>query len=485
MLVIAVFAMLLAIVLARAEEGHTNAIFSLRLTRAQREMLDETLFEQVSNPKHARYGQYLSNADLRKMLGASPMVLQKVQRFLRKRGFQNIRVTEHGDHIRAFGPVLNELPPHVHSMHFEVDSSKPRKTLGVSRRMAIRKMYAASKTRQGSLGDPNSQRQSYGIPSSQVCSNPSTTALVWGPGTYGYLPSDLSQFYNEFSVNAQVSNINTTGYQGVPGGDNFGECTLDVSYSTGIGNGVYLMVSNTNTSGSTEEGNGFGYAFYDFALTLSAMPQVPGVVSLSLGSLSAYSCNTLCQKASSEYGIDLNDCNSYLQQQRQICMMDSMDQQAAIGVQLAKAGSRGTTIVAAAGDGGSHFSFTMFNDDHIGRALNKVSCAYNFPTFPASSPYVTAVGGTQWSGAPSPSQPIAWTSGGSGFSWQFSTPPYQKAQVQAYLAAQNGTQGFPAPGSFRPDGRAYPDCAALADNIPMVEQGSTIAEGGTSGRQPD
>jgi subtilase family serine protease len=46
----------------------------------------------------------------------------------------------------------------------------------------------------------------------------------------------------------------------------------------------------------------------------------------------------------------------------------------------------------------------MFPDDRIGRALNKVSCSYNFPTFPASSPWVLAVGGSQWSGAPSPSQ---------------------------------------------------------------------------------
>ena len=92
-------------------------------------------------------------------------------------------------------------------------------------------------------------------------------------------------------------------YQGVPGGDNFGECTLDVSYSTGIGNGLNLMVSNTNTSSSTEEGNGFGYAFMDFSVTLASAPVVPGVVSLSLGSLSAYACSTLCSIASTKYGL--------------------------------------------------------------------------------------------------------------------------------------------------------------------------------------
>ncbi len=37
----------------------------------------------------------------------------------------------------------------------------------------------------------------------------------------------------------------------------------------------------------------------------------------------------------------LNDCNTYLQGQRQICMMDSQPQQAAISAQLMKLGLRG------------------------------------------------------------------------------------------------------------------------------------------------
>ncbi len=104
----------------------------------------------------------------------------------------------------------------------------------------------------------------------------------------------MAQFYSENNVNSNPNNVQTIGFQGVPGGDNFGECSLDVQYSTGIGNNLNLQVSNTNTSQSTEEGNGFGYAFYDFALNLASESTVPGVVSLSLGSLSAYACDTLC-----------------------------------------------------------------------------------------------------------------------------------------------------------------------------------------------
>ena len=78
--------------------------------------------------------------------------------------------------------------------------------------------------------------------------------------------------------------------------------------------------------------------------------------------------------------------------------------------------------------------------------------------------------------------------------------------MDAYLAAQNGTNGFPPYGSFNPvscrqkenfvlstcltfsftqAGRAYPDVAALADGIPMVDNGQTVLEGGTSASSPE
>ena len=45
---------------------------------------------------------------------------------------------------------------------------------------------------------------------------------------------------------------------GTAGGDNYGEGNLDVKMITAFGLNVHTIVSNTNTSSSTEEGNGFG-----------------------------------------------------------------------------------------------------------------------------------------------------------------------------------------------------------------------------------
>lgn len=473
-----------ALAFGGGESHDANVIFSLHVPSANVKNLERLLVDEISNPKSERYAKYLSNEELRDLVGISDLTVSRVTRRLRLLGYKEIRVSHHKDFVWAKGPAVTQTPLTLRSF---VSSSytfdaRPAKKMGKSRRAALAARFAKV---QSSLGDPVSQRASYGIPQQQTATH-GTSIMVWGPGTYGYTPSDLQQFYSTYNVQASINNINTTQYPGVPGGDNFGECTLDVSYSTGIGNGVFAMVSNTNTSMSTEEGDGFGYAFLDFVVQLASAPSVPGGLSLSLGSLSAYSCSQLCTVASQKYGVGLTDCQNYLQQQRQVCMMDSMDQQAQISVQFLKLGLRGVTITAAAGDGGSHFSFVKFDEfSHIGRALNKVSCEYNFPTFPASSPWVLAVGGTQWSGQGSPSAPVAWTSGGSGFSWQFPTPSYQQAQVTAYLAKYNTSSGFPAPGSFNANGRAYPDTAALADNIPLVMQGSIQSTGGTSASAPE
>merc|ERR1719159_1678582 len=87
-----------------------------------------------------------------------------------------------------------------------------------------------------------------------------------------------------------------TDNHGAPG-DNYGEGNLDVKMIASFGLNVETIVSNTNTSASTEEGNGFGQALLDFITELSSRKTVPHVLSMSLGSLSAASCDLLCTKA--------------------------------------------------------------------------------------------------------------------------------------------------------------------------------------------
>ena len=153
---------------------------------------------------------------------------------------------------------------------------------------------------------------------------------------------------------------------------------------------------------STEEGDGFGAALLHFAASLAtgSAPAMPVTLSISLGSLTYTSCHMLCEDASSASGgsVSFKQCWAYMQQQRQVCMFLGQDQITRTSTEFMKVGLRGVTVLAASGDGGSHYSFQPFPNDQIGSLLNTAACAKNFPTYPASDPYVTGVGGTTWNG---------------------------------------------------------------------------------------
>lgn len=163
-------------------------------------------------------------------------------------------------------------------------------------------------------------------------------------------------------------------------------------------------------------------------------------------------------------------------------MFLSDDQMERIDTAFRMISSKGTTLLGATGDGGSHFSFKPFPIGRIGSALNKVSCDYNLPTFPASSPVVLAVGGVQWDvlkgGA---KHPVGWSGSGGGFSWVFPMPSYQQSTVENYLKT---TSDLPPTTSYNATNRAYPDVSALASGTPLCMQGGCFPAGGTSASTP-
>ena len=245
----------------------------------------------------------------------------------------------------------------------------------------------------------------------------------------------------------------------MPGGDNFGEGQLDVKMITAFGLNVTTLVSNTNTSASTEESTGFGVALLDFVAELSARPTVPHVLSMSLGSLSDASCTLLCNEVS-KMGFTLQECSDYMATQRQVCMFSGAEQSARIDAYFQALGLRGVTVLGSSGDGGSHFSFHKFQGGAIADALNTVSCKFQIPVFPTASPNVLSVGAEMWAG--SASNPVTWSvnnmyGSGGGFSIQFPAPAHQQAAVSGYLKMK----GMPPAASFNASNRAYPDVAAV------------------------
>lgn len=88
----------------------------------------------------------------------------------------------------------------------------------------------------------------------------------------------------------------------------------------------------------------------------------------------------------------------------------------------------------------------------------QIGCEFQFPVFPTGSPYVTSVGGTEWSGGDG-AHPVAWSGSGGGFAWQFPRDSHQDDAVSAYLQS---TSGLPPSTSYNGSNRAYPDVSAIA-----------------------
>lgn len=119
----------------------------------------------------------------------------------------------------------------------------------------------------------------------------------------------------------------------------------------------------------------------------------------------------------------------------------------AVNTQFAKLAARGVSVLVASGDQG---------------VCGRSGCRAVFhPGFPASSPYVTAVGGTDFVTKSQVGDEMAWSSSGGGFSNTFAQPKWQKQAVDAYLKSNASGAGLPPATAFNSSGRAFPDVAAL------------------------
>jgi len=424
----------------------------------------DAMYWDVATPASDNYLVYPSDATLRHAMDVDADEHASVVQWMEAMGCRDVTTSHLGDRVTC---VVEEAfytaPPASLAMafvHTTTGDGGPAPARGSvhSNTMPIKK-DAMFRSEYGPYTVPNI-KAAYGIPLDLTSRHTRETQsqMVWGPGTFGYGHEALENFKrSECGLLNTNKVVYDTANHGVPHGDNFFEGTLDVQMISAYGLNITTVVSNTNTSASTEEGTGFGLAMLNFITELASRKDVPQILSLSLGSLSAGACDILCDQALTR-GVSKRNCNDYLQQQRQVCMFLSPTQVERIDAALATLGLRGVTVFGASGDGGSHFSFERFRGGYIADALNEISCAYNLPTYPSSSPYVVAVGGEQWADDNS-TKPIAWQSSGGGFSWQLPQPAHQQKAVSNYLAT---APDLPSPQSYNPGGRAYPDVCAIA-----------------------
>ncbi|KAK4447105.1 alkaline serine protease [Podospora aff. communis PSN243] len=175
-------------------------------------------------------------------------------------------------------------------------------------------------------------------------------------------------------------------------------------------------------------------------------------------------------------------------------------------LEFLKLGLLGTTVIAATGDHGTADQLRECRDPSTGTP-GPLTGQFS-ANFPASCPWVTAVGGTQldlplgtnttFQKGITPFPPetafrhqqqnrsTIYTPGG-GFSHTFPTPSYQRHAVNSYLSRplhQSHLSNLSAGGYFSPSGRGYPDISTTALNYLVHTGGRLTTVSGTSASAP-
>jgi len=116
-----------------------------------------------------------------------------------------------------------------------------------------------------------------------------------------------------------------------------------------------------------------------------------------------------------------------------------------VNTQFMQAGALGISVLFASGDQG------VWGRSGVGSTFH--------PDFPAGSPYVTAVGGTNFQTKSVIGTESAWNCGGGGFSDEFAAPSWQAAAISNYFT--EAVDQLPKSSLYNAAGRGYPDLSAL------------------------
>ncbi|KAJ8592808.1 subtilisin-like protein [Rhizopogon salebrosus TDB-379] len=457
--------------------------------------LEQHLWE-VSDPNHARYGSHLSKEETEALMAPHPQTLYIVGEWLASHGLmeENLIRSSANDWVTVHVPIglaeeMLNTTYHIYKnaktgesivrttsyslpeiLHEHVDLIQP--TTMFARLKALESTLLWTNQAQPSVSSPSGGTIT-GPAGNQIdasCNDTVTlsclrqlyNALDYNTsatngnqlGITGYLGeyannADLQQFYQLQNPSAYGSNYTLVSINGGTNNQSYAaagtEANLDVQFGFGLTwptPGIFYstygsppfnpdMVTTTDTNEPYEE-------WLDYVLSLDTLPQT---ISTS------YADDE--QTVPHNYAIRI--CNG-----------------------MAALGARGVSVIFSSGDGGvgdnDPNSATQKCYSNDGRDVRKF-----LPVFPASCPFVTAVGAT----IHIPETAVFFSGGG--FSNYFTRPSYQDAAVSEYLVKlASGTYE----GLYNSSGRAYPDVAALGYDYVVVYQGNTIHVGGTSCSSP-
>lgn len=340
----------------------------------------------------------------------------------------------------------DELPP----IAFPSNSSAQRRGDRPAKRNARNSLGKPPKRDTCGADDlvtPTCIRQAYGVDYTPQPSR--VTFAVYATEGSSFNPQDLDSFLRQYRPEAEGAEYDLVG-----SGDPSEEAGIDPQFETALDTQTLLGSAWPAKGILYNFGGVFGPSpgqpykpFVDFLSDLIHNDTVPSVVSFS-----------------ESMPEDIMD-PAYA---KTLCTM------------MALVGTRGISLLFSTGDNGP-------NGDQPSGTHKMVF----EPEFPASCPWVTAVGGTTnlqnetaaTNSTIPPVNKISYVASGGGFSNLFPRPKYQHSTVPQYIADRVPASYYSIAG-FNASGRGIPDVSAFSTNAPTVVNNITVPIGGTSASTP-
>ncbi|CAM5073412.1 unnamed protein product [Eretmochelys imbricata] len=429
--------------------GRVAPLDELVLTFALRQQNLEHLAKlvgRVSDPDSPQYGKYLSLEELRTLVQPSLLTLSTVHKWLGAYGIKGCKTISTLDFLECVMPASTAerlLPGARFHRYVNGQRSAVRSPVhytlheelaehidfvgGLHRFPAERKMVTRASRKEEAMAryqqrrvafhlgvTPAVIRKRYNLTDGDIGALPNNSQACAQFLEQYFHPADLAEFMwlfgSSFGHRSQVDQV--VGHQGL--GKAGLEASLDVEYIMSTGANISTWVfSNAGRHESQEP-------FLAWLLLLSNTSSLPLVHSVSYG--------------------DDEDSLSRAYMKR-------------LNWEFMKAAARGLTLLFASGDEGAGCR-KLAEGRHTFR-----------PSFPASSPYVTTVGGTAFKNPFRVTWEVTDYISGGGFSNVFPMPDYQAAAVRNFL---HSAPKLPPRSYYNSSGRAYPDLAALSDNYWVV-----------------
>jgi len=425
------------------------------------DLLENYLYE-VSDPKSSKFGKHWNRAQVANLTSNS-VGTDFIANYLKTNGAEITDKTRYGEYITAQAPLSlweklfattfysfkhaeNAHKPIFRALHYSIASeleehvSAVFNTVQLPPRMAPKKMLKPRDMKSGVAASGSitpALLNSYYEITSNVGNSLASQSVFESLGQY-YSEADLAQFQGTFELPAQTVSVDIGGYESdsqcVSDPNNCGEANLDVQY----------MIAVSQVTPTTYWYESAVDSFLAWIKAVSSAENPPIVNSISYGAI--------------EPELPLSVVNAF-------------------NTEAMKLGLIGVSILVSSGDDGVA---------NFGARSSPSSCGYN-PSFPATSPYVTAIGATQ--GPESGSTEISCghetggliTTGG-GFSTKFTAPSYQASTISGYFAGL-ATAQTPASG-YAATGRGYPDLSMAGYNYQVVIGGNIYEVAGTSASAP-